>query len=516
MKKSTTRKGSPLKTAASIVEKTYKINDRRGTNVAQSPYPTPSNNNNYRFYKPRLTVVGDTPKIISTSDRIDQIMYSRGLFSSMPDLGGALLSKASWCVGSAFSPIYTGRNKEWGEQVEEWLESQWYPVCNVLGQNYDFRTTLYLSCLGIDVDGSSGLLFTTTRSGFPQVQLIPAHRIGSRFGEKEVKEGKFKGYPIYDGVIVNDNGKPIGYRILGDKKEEDVDVPVSALQLLFEPEWQDQLIGMSRIARSTLDFLDTQDVDEYTKRGLKIASTVGLIHTTEDGQADVGTNLLGVNEDSTTAVGDNNLTLEYTKGGDIFYLKANAGEKIDTIYDNRPSQNSEGFLSRIQRRALYAVGWPVELLDPSALNGSAVRLIQDLARKSISTRQITLERRARLMVNYGVAKAMNAGLIPQNNEDWYTWSFTRGSVIQVDLGNEEQAQREAYKLGTTTLNSIASKHGEDWVEMREQQQRETEDLLMRAQELSTKFGITMDAALNLLSQRNPNQPITVSPTQPAQ
>lgn len=493
------------------VEKAYKINDRRGIDkVAMSPYPTPTNNGSYNLYRPRLTIVGDTPKIISAGDRLDQIRFARSLFSSMPDLGGALVSKANWCVGSAFSPIYTGKNKQWGEVAEQFLEEQFYPICNVLGGNYDFRTTLHLSSLGIDVDGSSGLLLTTTRSGFPQVQLIPAHRIGCRKNETVVKEGKFSGYEIIDGVIINDFGRPIGYRVLGDKEEDDVDVSSASLQLLFEPEWSDQIQGISRIAKSVLDWLDVQDTDEYTKRGIKMAASVGLVHTTETGAAEIGTNLLGVNEDSTVASGNNNLTLEYVKGGEIYYLRANSGEDIKSLYDQRPSPNTEAFMARLQRRALYSCGWPVELLDPSKLNGGAVRLIQDLARKSISARQITLERRAKWIINFAVAKAMNSGLIPQNNDDWFSWSFTRGSVIQVDLGNEEAAQREAYKLGTTTLSDISAKKGTDWIELREQQQRETEDLLTRAQALSTKFNISMQSALNLLSQRNPNAMIDIN------
>ena len=52
---------------------------------------------------------------------------------------------------------------------------------------------------------------------------------------------------------------------------------------------------------------------------------------------------------------------------------------------------------------------------------------------------------------------------------------------------------------------MTSKKNMDWYELREQQQRETEDLLDRAQILSKKYNIGMDAALSLLSQRAPNQ-----------
>lgn len=490
-------------------EKSYKLLDRRGQPMATSLYPTPNSMGNWTKYRPRLNVVGDTKVTQTAFDRRDQIKFARNLFASMPDLGGALISKASWCVSSGFAPVYTGTNKEWGDATEVWLSEIFYPVCNVLGPNFDFRTTLTLSSLSLDVDGDSGLLLTTTRSGFPQIQLIPSHRIAQRDDSKTIAEGKFSGYDIADGVIYNDSGRAIGYRILGDTPDDDVDISSANLQLLYEPEWSDQAgHGISRIARSTLDWMDMQDVAEYTKRSLKIASAIGLLHTTETGTPD-NSALVGATEDVNGAiVAPANLQLEYVRGGEIYYMRAGAGEDIKPMTDERPSQNSSEFMDKIQRKALYACGWPVELLDPSKVGGASVRLIQDLARKSISSRQITLQRRAKWIINYAVAKAMAAGIIPQNNVDWYSWNFTKAATLIVDNGNEANADREAYKLGTNTLSDISSKGGKDWYELREQQQKETEDLLTRATVLSKKYSITMDGALNLLSQRSPNPPPT--------
>lgn len=505
-----------------LKDKGYSVIDKRGIEKQITGlYPTPNSMGNWGKYRPRLNVIGDTKHTQTAYDRRDQIKFARGLFASMTDLGGALLSKASWCVSSGFSPVYTGTNKEWGDTVENWLLSSFYPVCNVLGPNFDFRTTLTLSSLSIDVDGDSGLLLTTTRSGFPQIQLIASHRIGQRTDEETVESGRFSGYDIADGIIYNDAGRAIGYRVLGDDADDDVDISAASLQLLYEPEWSDQAgHGISRIARSTLDWLDIQDINEYTKRSIKIASTIGLIHTTETGTPDVSAGFVGASEDAVgTVITPNNLQLEYVRGGEIYYMKAGTGEDIKPMTDERPSQNSADFMDRIQRRALFAVGWPVELLDPSKVGGASVRLIQDLARKTVVSRQITLERRARWIVNYAVAKAMNTGLIPQNNTDWYSWNFTKAGVLSVDNGNELQADREGYKLGTNTLADLSSKGGKDWYELREQQQLETDDLLTRATELSKKFNIGMDAALSLLSQRAPNQvPVTnqtdATPAQP--
>src|SRR6185503_14363138 len=135
------------------------------------------------------------------------------------------------------------------------------------------------------------------------------------------------------------------------------------------------------------------------------------------------------------------------------------------------------------------IGWPQELLDPSKIGGASVRLVQDLVRRVIADRQDLIARRARLIVNYAVAKAMKEGILPTNNLDWYKWSFTRGAALTVDNGNEQNALREGYKLGTNTLQDIASMRGVDWYEMRNQSQKETDDLITRAQALSKKYSL---------------------------
>lgn len=484
--------------------KSYRLVDKRGQQMS-GLYPTPSTSRNPSGYRPRYYTAQDTPKAVTSYDRVDQLTLARSLFTECPDLGGALMQKASWVVGpGAFTPISLAENKEWADAAEEWLINQFYPICSVNGPNYPFTELLRITSLQLDIDGDTGLYFTTTRSGYPQVGLVPSHRIGCRGNEKEVKEGKFAGWPIIDGVIVN-GSRPIGYRILGDTPDEDYDISVQNFQLLFESEWCDQVRGISRVARGALDWTDQADINEFIKRGAKIASSIGLISKTDAGNAvDAGANIIGVDEDTPTETADG-LSIEAIHGGEILYMKSGLNETIEALKDDRPSQNTEAFISRIQKRAMYSIGWPQEMLDSSKIGGASVRLVQDLARKSVAQRQATVERRAKIIVNFAIAKAMNSGLIPQNNTDWFKWAFTRGGVLTVDNGNEAAADREAFKLGTNTLANIASKAGQDWFELREQQQRETEDLLTRARVISDKFKISMDAALGLLSQRAPNQ-----------
>jgi hypothetical protein len=492
----------------------YKFADYRGTDTrkahASTLYPNPRFTTQLR---PRIYNLSDTSVSVDMSTRGNMVRYSRELFASMGSIGGAVLAKNQWAFSDGWNPQFKGNNVEWGQAAEAWLRDRWFPICNVRGSNFDFRTSLFLFGCSMDVDGDQLVILTTSRDGFPLLQFVAAHRIGQRDTvEKEVKSGRYRGLNINDGVITSSIGRPVAYRILGDSPEDDADISAQSSLLLCEPEWIDQTRGIPRIARTVLDNLDLQDIDFYLKRAVKLDSAQGILHYTPTGEPDNTTPLLLNAEEeifnsagATGTAPTNGLVIEQLAGGEINYMKAGSGETITPFRTDRPHANVENFISRMERRCLYAVGWPMELLDPSKVGGASVRLIQDLARKSIRSRQNTGEKLARLAVAWAVSKAMELELIPANYEDqWWNWSFTRPASISVDNGNEASADRDGLKLGTTSFSEIAAKKGQDWIETREQIQKETEDLLSRAQGLAKRFDISFDKALDLLSQRGPN------------
>jgi hypothetical protein len=463
--------------------------------------------------RPRYYVVDDISNSVGTYQRLEQIQLARSLFTQCADLGGALLQKSSWVVSpGSFMPIYSGKNEKWGIEATNFLTQQFYPTCNVLGQNYNFQTTLYLSSLALDVDGDSGLFFSYSKSGFPQIGLIPSHRIGQRNDEEIVSSGLFTGYKIYDGVIVNEKGRPIAYRILGEKVEDDKDISVFNMQLLYEPEWADQYRGISRVARSINDWTDKDDIDEFIKRHVKLVSSLGLIHESILGDGSETGFMPGAEEDSVSILNSSGVQVSNIRGGEMYFLKAGANEKVSAVEMKNPTPNTEDFLARIQKRALFSVGWPQELLDPSKIGGASVRLIQDLVRKTIANRQNTLERRAKTIIGFALSTAMKNKLISSNTDDWYLWNFTKGANLTVDAGNENKSDIENYRMGTATLSEIVAKRGNDWTNTRKQNQREVEDLIERAQTISKNKNVPFETALTLLQQSTPNTSPVAQPS----
>lgn len=498
--------------------KGYRINDRRGTKEA-TLYPKPSNASagslRPRYYGNPV----DTFKAVNQSERTELLRYSRELFCSLPNLGGAILAKASWSASEGWLPVFRGNDEEWGNKAEQWLVNKWFPTCNFQGGSFNWNTSLVLSSIALDVDGDSLMVYVQSKSGWPQLAFIPAHRIGNRkFGEQEITSGKFKGYKSIDGVILNKQGRRIGYNILGDNKTQDKQISVANSQFLMEPEFYDQARGIPKTSRALMPFLTVQDIDHYLKQTIKLEAAQGIMHYTEDGEAPKNTNMITGEDDvltenyqvpldpSTGEAKTDQLYMESLNGGEIFYMRANSGQKIESFKgSDRPSGNTEAFINRIERGCLYSIGWPIELIDSNKLNGTATRLVQDQTRKTIRSRQCSIEKRAKGAVAFAIAKAMEIGELPPNYDDqWYNFEFLKPQQLTVDNGYEAQMDREGLKIGLTTMSDVVAKGGKDWNHVRNQQNKEVSDLIKRAKTLSEENDISFEIALDLLSSRFPS------------
>ena len=485
---------------------------RRRARADAGLFATPTNQNSGRYYRPRrygLSRRDSNP--LTSAEWCDLVRYSRELYAQLGNLGGAIRTKNTYAVGDSWKPQFLGTDKAWGQEAEAFLRNQFYPLADMRGQQFDFTTSLMIDAIAMDIDGDSLCVFTKTANNFPKLAFYSASRIGSRFGETEVKGGKFNGAKIENGVITSARGRRqvLGYRILGVTEDEDFDVAVRDCQLLFEPEWQQQERGIPRVGQTLLDWFDVQDIDTFLKRGVKLESSIGLIHYTESGEAETSSSFIA--EDTGAANTETeDIHIEYRDGGEMFYAKANSGEKLESFKGDRPHPNTEAFIARLERRGLYAVGWPYELIDPSKVGGASVRAIQNQARTSIRARQKTIRKRALRCVQYAIAVAMKHGRISRTTDAWWRWDFETPALLTVDEGHDHKADVENVRAGFMTESEFTAKRGKWWEDVRQGRKREVEQILADARELATEYKITMGSAVDLLYQRSPN-PVPFEP-----
>lgn len=491
--------------------------DRHGRALNYGLYPSPRREG-LRNFRPRPygAAARDTSDSYTGYDFWEHLNYGRQLFASLPNVGGAILQKNAWAFASGWMPRFIGKNHKWGQEAFEWLRDLWMPNCNIRGEPYDFNTSLFNDGIRFDIDGDQAMLpvLDEENGNFPKLQFLPAHKItsGNTSGD-EVKDGPFRGAKIRDGIIYGRNDQTLGYRFEVDPKEYNgknyIDLSTYNAQLLYEPELSDQRRGISRMARIILDSFDYEDITHFLKRAVKLSSAMAIKKKIREGQAMPGVDPVMTEEDSgnlDSAGAPKKFDVEDIRGGEFYYLHTD--EDIEEFKSDRPHPNTEAFLQRLESRGLFALGWFYHLIDPSNLSGAPTRLIQDAARKSVRTRQSTGRKRAIRAINFALAVAQENGDISRNPDpdDPYRWTFDMPAEITVDGGNEEQADRENLKMGTTTLPIIAQKKGHNWEDIINSNKSVNVRLVLAAKELyeETEGFISKGQALDLMSQRNPN------------
>lgn len=443
------------------------------------------------------TKLEDTKKAVRETDWRTLVSSSRKLWANFGVVKGATVQKAMHAIGRAWEPVFTGTDKAWGDKATAWLR-EWFKVCDVRGPSFDFKTGLFLDSIAVDRDGDFFILLTEFEGGFPAIQHLPAHCIGQRGAEERVASGPYRGYRITHGVIYNDQQRPIAYRILGDKPEEDRDESAANVIHRFDPEWHDQMRGFPAFSHAINDIRDCMQSGEWEQHAMLIASTIGLIEHNEAGGVDPN--------DPGAVLGDvqaanQQFSQQTLEGGMIRYFRAGSGSKLESFRPDRPGDMWEKFNDRIIRNALLGAGWPYSLCwKPDGMNGTQERSEIEKARASILDRQDLIMPVAQRVVGYAIAKAAKLGLLPMSPE-WYQWTFTLPPKFSIDNGRDGQSRREDYKLGHRNLRDILGEQGLDYDQHTAQRDRETEHLLDRAKRISEEKEVPFGLVLSLLQQQ---------------
>jgi hypothetical protein len=463
-------------------------------------------------------VPADFSRAVTGWDRREMLDYSRALFAQLANLGSAILEKNWWAFGDSWEPYYTGSNRAWGEEASAFLREQFFPHADRHGR-HDWLTLLYLSGIAWDRDGDDLMLLTEDERGFPKVEMVSGARIGD--GQRgvsggRVTEGRWAGRVIRDGIIFDGRGTPVAARVLGLDEDgveryEDYSIGFGGrADLAYLPEWHDQGRGIPLVGRCQLDWMDLQDIDTFLKRGIKRATAVGLVRKNLEGEAPVGNEIVEeVLEGAGAGGGPQRLAYEEQEGGEVYWLRAEGGESIEGLNYSTPHPNVESFIARIERRGVKAVGWAYELLYLNESGRAATRLVVDLGNQSIWKQQRLGLRRTWRVTRYALAKGMKEGFLSRNpdpRDAFFAWDFGLPAPLSVDAGNDEQADRENLKMGTTTKALIAQKQGRHWQEVARQRKVEILALVEDAREIEAASGgrVSFERALELLEQRSPN------------
>lgn len=453
----------------------------------------------------------DTHRNVSNIGRRVMLSLGRWLFSNFSTVRGALIEQAGFC-SSSYVAQYCGQNDVWGQQAEEWM-AQHDKIIDVAGAPFNMRLYRRNLILSVLRDGDMGTVLVKTANGYPMIQCIPAHRIGSRLSDDIVRDpnSPYDGARIIDGVIVNDQGAAIAYRVMSENPWDHTtfqDVSARDMFLSYIPEYVDQKRGWSCLGSSLFDWQDVKEYRQFELLAQKVGAAISLIEKNVEGEAAPGAPYLTVPSASDNAAGNaTGLVTEMHAGGTIRYIRStDPNAAIEGFQNDRPSGNQQAFEDKIVRSAFHGMNWSVDFsLDPSKVGRSEMRLILEKVNRVIAEKQdlLLLPACARIdgfRLSVAMQPISKGGIeVLDYDPDWWKFDYQGPAKFTADAKNESDMAINEHRSGHRTMKRICADNAQYWEDVQDQLIAEEK----RLQERCKAEGVNPDRIRVLTPNGNP-------------
>ena len=451
----------------------------------------------------------DSANLYSGTDRLLLMSMGRWLYANNSLVAGSVDDQAA-IVSGELTPQFAGEDAAWGALAEQWLEDH-DRLCDVRGDHYPMQTLQRLWMLHIIRDGDVGVIFTEGAGGYPLLQTIPSHRI--KGDGKAGPESPWNGYRLVDGVIVNDVGRPLAYRVHDDARASFQDISAVDMKLRFLPRYADQVRGFSALGCAMVDFQDVDEVRRFELVAQKLAASIVLAETNETGlPPDSAESMLG--EDTTETNPDANIAMHTMQGGEIRYFRSGTGGKLEALMADRPTPAQQSFADSIIRQAMAGMGWSIDyFLDPSKVGGASMRVVVERINRHVGMmRTQCLFPLARSVDAWRIAKAMKEQMLPWS-DDWHRWRYQGAANITADAKYSADVSAMRVELGLSSPQDESASIGKDWEQVQDQQIA----YAIRFREKCADAGISPDEVKAIAANAKPSAPPPqAQPPQPPQ
>jgi len=375
---------------------------------------------------------------ISASTRTELLRKSRHFYQNSP-LARALTERlVIFTIGSSgIQPSPKSSSDRWNARARKYWD-RWARRCEVTGQ-LGLPAYQRMFTRASFVDGDAFTLFT--EDGL--LQLVEGHRIGSPQNEPG------------DGVITNQEGRPLAYQLLDDKRNLERELPAQSVvhHVFRERAGQPRGVGILACAINTLN--DVTDILDLEKQGVKSASSITDIIKTLTGEYNY--------EDavrSGAASGDDAERKAYYEsvfGAAPKVLRV--GDDFAQYRSDRPSEAWHGFMEFLTSGLALATGFPPSVLLNSKMGGADSRRDLATAQRVVECWQAEIATQMDRVWEFVIEGAKGLGSAPA---DWRDVEWQYPVRLTVDAGREAQADREDLRSGVISLEEFCARYGIDW------------------------------------------------------
>ncbi len=437
-------------------------------------------------------------------------------------IGGALQQKIDYVGASGYATHFTGTDRAWGEQTEE-MFTQLDTYCCTRGDRFNWKTIWGLTISHRATDGGVFFNLTETDTGWPLVQPIEAQRIGSRDDEPTVKsksarswkrgdDGRltriytpYGGLRIFSGIIYDDSGREVAYRVLGseDDGSEDVDVSAQDMVHIARPRWFSEGRPMPEMAVSVLAL---QDI--HLARQAQLTKHIHSARQIGVAKNEAGTAVQQRLSDPLATRTPLGSATRVVEEGNFTYIKHR--DDITPWDTKTPGGEWMAYDDKVVASALHGIRWRFEMADPSGLKGANTRGFADQINTLMLEEFGFLAPYILRVRRWQVAKLVQLGRLPAS-EQWWRIGVTPPPEFSPDPGRSITSELEAVRAGAQSMPNIHRR----WGQRPRDVLNEQADFLLLRREIAQAKGLTPEETAQLGTLAQPGDPAPAGTAQPA-
>lgn len=447
----------------------------------------------------------DLADLLPQQHFLRSISDCRWLATASDIVGGALRQKIDYVSASHYATHYAGPDRAWGEQAEAACQ-QLDALCCTRGERYDWKTIWGLTIQHRATDGGLFLNLTESDTGWPLVQPIEAHRVACRDDHptvqpksarswKRADDGRltriytpYTGLRILSGIIYDDSGREVAYRVLGqaDDGSDDVDVSAQDMIHIARPNWFSEGRPLPEIAVSSLALQDIHLARQaQLTKHLHSARLIG-VQKNASGAPPAIERLRDPVATRTPHGKDTTIVEE----GQFTFIK----HKDELLpWDSKtPGGEWMAYDDKIVAGALHGLGWRIEMLDPSGLKGANTRGFADQINTAMMECFHSIERPLLRTRRWQLSKLIQRGDL-RRTEHWWQWAATPPPEFSPDPGRAITSELEAVRSGAQSMPHLHRR----WGLRPRDVLREQAGYLVAQREVAAEFQLTPAEAARL-------------------